>query len=210
MPGAAKKPRERRWGNPQKQIERAARQIKEELWYKKPREDLVKASLPKGRKRKRVFARFPTKGETMDVHFHRKGFFEIKGVRALPSGNDLMRFFREIFKPKLFSSSTVDLRTMVISRTGPLGKERGRLIIKATKRFKRLDFEKDVVPVLEKYAGKRYSRKNLKEVLKLLDDLKQFGLLYRFVPMPGYRFDGEKCDFVRIRRGERESEREEK
>ena len=207
MPKPVKKPRERRWGKPHGVIEKTARkdwltgrEVLEACWFKRPRGDLKYAALK--RTRHSVQSREPLVGETMYIHTHSAP--SGTPLEALPSGNDLHRAWTDF----IYS----DIRSWVISRVYKRG-EIGRTIIKVKKgatenqevieRNERL--VEQYVSLVEKLGElllKRRRRHEVAEVKKKIWDalrrLESEGVIsIRFVPMPGYRFDKEKGDFVK-------------
>jgi len=209
--------KKRRWGNPRKQIERFYRltreldlmmagDAREACWFKEPRRDLM--LMPFRRTQNAVYRRKPIAGETMFIHTHPAP--PSSPFQALPSPSDL-RLAHEDFVHS-------DIRSWIISRVHG-SREIGRTIIKVKKganenqeiieRNKRTveEYKKlgeRLRELLSQRADKLQKEHEIAEIREkiwgVLQRLEREGSIsIRFVPMPGYRFDKEKGDFVKTR-----------
>ncbi len=198
MPKPVKKPRERRWGNPHRVIEKTARkdwltgrEVLEAGWFKRPRGKLEDATTL--RTAKYIFMRKPCKGDTMHIHTHpaEPGCL----LMAMPTVEDL--------KTACQNFENHGVRISVITRVETMGKEIGRTFIKMRKTE-----GKEFAYLLQKY-GEYEKEEKLRESLEILETMQQKGFLsIRFVPMKGYRFNRKIGDFVRIRGKKGKSKRE--
>ena len=183
----------------------------EMMWGKQIGEVLTSLAKQNARRRTGVIPELLKKGEKYNFIIHTHPFTLVGLLRrrgqAIPSKSDVIRFLERYKRGETESEVIVSL--------SPSGKVKGYTIVslkgvrkpkeQIEKELKQFFSSKGPFYKLEWIPGGVRIRdispiKNLELIKIYLDGLKKIGFRFRYVPMPGYYFDGKTAEFKRKRR----------